>query len=208
MSDESLLDRLRTAYDAAAAQRNAASVEPWKAAERDVFLARLRAERARTLLEIGAGPGVHGAWFRDQGLNVVCTDLSPEHVRLCREKGLEAHEAPFADLGTVFGERRFDAVFALNCLLHVPRTELLATLKEIHAVVRPGGLVYWGQYGGEDWEGIQEHDQYEPKRFFASLAESTMRGFTEAAGFRVEHATRVPVDRDGRFEFLALTLRV
>ncbi len=207
MSDESLLDRLRTAYDAGAAQRNAASVEPWKATERDVFLARLRTEGCRTLLEIGSGPGVHGAWFRDQGLAVVCTDLSPEHVRLCREKGLEAHEVAFADLGAVFGERRFDAVFALNCLLHVPRTELLATLNEVRAVVRRGGLVYWGQYGGEDWEGIQEHDQYEPKRFFAYLAESTMREFAEAAGFNVEHISRVPVDREGRFEFLAFTLR-
>lgn len=207
MSDEFLLDRLRTAYDGAAAQRNAASVEPWKAAERDGFLARLRAEGVRTLLEIGSGPGMHGAWFRDQGLRVVCTDLSPEHVRLCREKGLDAHEAAFADLGAALGERRFDAVFALNCLLHVPRTDLLATLNEVHTVVRPGGLVYWGQYGGEDWEGIQEHDQYEPKRFFAYLAESTMRQFAGAAGFSVEHFGRVPVDREGRFEFLALTLR-
>lgn len=67
--------------------------------------------------------------------------------------------------------------------------------------------MFWGQYGGEDWEGIPENVTYEPKRFFAYLAESTMRESAATAGFAVEHFSRLPVHRQGRFEFLALILR-
>ncbi|TMD70000.1 MAG: class I SAM-dependent methyltransferase [Chloroflexi bacterium] len=43
------------------------------------------------MLEIGAGTGNDSLFFRDNGLHVVCTDLSPAMVDLCTEKGLEAY---------------------------------------------------------------------------------------------------------------------
>ena len=53
-------------------------------------MALLRSEEVRTLLELGAGPGKDGEFFRDSGLEMVCTDLSPKMVALCASKGLAA----------------------------------------------------------------------------------------------------------------------
>ncbi|MBA3704177.1 MAG: class I SAM-dependent methyltransferase, partial [Rubrobacteraceae bacterium] len=78
---------LRESYDSKARERNLRPVQPWKAEERLCFLAMLRSEGARALLELGAGPGKDGEFFRDHGLDVVCTDLSPEMIELCEIKG-------------------------------------------------------------------------------------------------------------------------
>lgn len=55
-------------------------------------------------------------------LQVVATDLSPAMVGFCRQKGLDAHVMDFLHLDFPAGS--FDAVYALNCLLHVPNADL------------------------------------------------------------------------------------
>jgi SAM-dependent methyltransferase len=89
MSD-ALRNNLRRAYAAQAGARDQRRIQPWKLAERNAFIARLQAEGKTTLLEIGAGPGRDGRHFRQQALAVVCTDLSPAMIHLCRQKGLDA----------------------------------------------------------------------------------------------------------------------
>ena len=158
--EQTLRTQLREAYDRTAREREAASIEPWKSEERAQFLQRLREERKRTLLELGAGPGRDSKFFQDNGLAVVCTDLSPAMVELCRQKGLAAHVMDFGNLQLPAGS--FDAVYALNCLLHLPKHELPPVLRTIETLLTPNGLFYMGVYGGYDFEGIWEQDTYEP----------------------------------------------
>jgi 2-polyprenyl-3-methyl-5-hydroxy-6-metoxy-1,4-benzoquinol methylase len=119
-------DALRIAYNAAAGERDSRTPEAWKIRERERYLEVLRAEGAKTLLEVGAGPGIMSAWFAEQGLKVVATDLSPVMVEHCRAKGLEAYEMEFLNLKF---DEPFDAAFGMNCLLHVPRSELRTSLE-------------------------------------------------------------------------------
>lgn len=201
---EDVLESLRQAYDQGAGQREAADLSDWKIAERQEFLTLLRAEDKRTLLEIGAGPGHFSAWFRDQGLDVTCTDLSPEMVALCRAKGLRAHVMDFLHLD--FPPASFDAVFALNCLLHVPGADLDRVLAAVHRLLRPGGLFFYGVYGGYPFEGIFPDDQHEPKRYFVFYPDDELRrrvaGLFDEVSFRV-----IPVEGENRSHFQSLTLR-
>jgi len=186
---------LREAYDRHAEERDGGGIQDWKIAERDRFLAALRETKAETLLEIGAGPGRDSLFFAERGLRVTAVDLSPEMVRLCRDKGLDAREMDMAELD--FPDGSFDAVYALNCLLHIPKAELGAVLREIRRVLKPGGLFYMGVYGGIDSEGVWEQDVYEPKRFFAMYEDDAMR---EAVGsvFEVAHFGVVKLAEGGR----------
>jgi len=157
--------RNRAAYDAMAETRDRRALPTWKISERQrVIDAFLHAE-VREVLEIGAGPGTDAQAFVAAGLAMTCADLSPVSVRLCRDKGLEAVVMDFGDLR--FPDERFDAVYANNCLLHVPAAELLGVLREIRRVLRPGGLFFYGTYGGRDHEGIYAKDAYRPQRFFS-----------------------------------------
>ena len=143
---------LRQAYGpAAAAERDGRKKETFKLDERRRFLDLLRDRGAASLLEVGAGTGHDSLYFQEQGLRVLCTDLSPAMVEFCRAKGLDARVADFLGLGVP--PASFDAVYALNCLLHVPTPDLPRVLAAIGDVLVPGGLFYAGTWGGADEEG-------------------------------------------------------
>ena len=199
-----LLPQLRQAYDRAVRERDAKSKAPWKLQERARFLALLLAEGKRSFLEIGAGTGQDSLFFQENGLQVTATDLSEENVRRCRRKGLCAHVADFAQLD--LPEAPFDAVYAINCLLHVPRADLPTILEGIRALLRPGGLFYWGQYGGRDEEGVYQGDHYQPKRFFSFLADDGIQVVAQSH-FDLVRWQHVPLEDEADLHFQSLTLR-
>jgi len=195
-------DDLRRAYDGAVDRRDAAVKAPWKRGARRAFRDRLGAEGHTRLLEVGAGTGQDSLYFQEQGLDVVAVDLSPSMVARCRDKGLDARVMDIArpDLPPA----SFDAVYAMNSLLHVPNADLPDVLAAIREVLRPGGLFWFGQYGGFGDEGVADKDTHDPPRFFAWRTAEQLRRYAREAFDVVDHH-RIPV-ADGE-HFHSLTLR-
>jgi SAM-dependent methyltransferase len=165
---------LRQAYGpAAAAERDGKGKVAFKVGERQRFLGYLRERDATSLLEVGAGTGHDSLYFQEHGLRVLCTDLSLAMVELCRAKGLDARVADFLSLGVP--PASFDAVYALNCLLHVPTPDFPRVLAAIAEVLVPGGLLYVGTWGGADEEGPMRDDHHAVPRFFALRSDERMR---------------------------------
>jgi SAM-dependent methyltransferase len=198
---QDVLGSLRTAYDGRAEWRDQQEKAPWKLAERQQFLGRLLDDGGGRLLEIGAGPGHDSAYFASHGLQVVATDLSPAMVALCRRKGLDAHVMDFLHLD--FPAGFFDAVYALNCLLHVPNADLPRVLAAVRAVLRPGGWLYLGVYGGNGGEGTSRNDLHEPARFFSWRTDEQIRQFVTQYFTLFDFHVIAP----GRMHFQSLTLR-
>ena len=199
---DEVLGPLRAAYDARAAWRDGQGKEPWKLTERQAFRERL-APGAR-LLEIGAGTGQDSAYFQAEGFAVVAADLSAAMVEHCRAKGIEAQVMDALHLSVPVGS--FDAVFAMNCLLHVPNHDLPAVLAAVRAVLRPGGLFFVGVYGGEQSaEGPLDDDRHVPPRFFSWRTDEQLLGF--AADARFDVVDFHPVDTHRGYRFQSLTLR-
>lgn len=200
-----VVPNLRTAYDAMVAEREGKTLYSWKVAERARFLAMIQAEGKRTLLEIGVGAGRDSLFFQEQGMTVTAVDLSPAMVARCREKGIAAQVVDFAGLEAYFGADHFDAIYGINCLLHVPKVDLPPILRQIRTILRPDGLFYWGQYGGVDQEGVWEGDHYAPKRFFARYTDEQFQRLG-AAHFSLEAFTLIPKG-EGEGTFHAMILR-
>jgi SAM-dependent methyltransferase len=199
---DEVLGPLREAYDGGAAWRDGVDKEQWKLAERQAFRERL-APGAR-LLEIGAGTGQDSSYFQREGFGVVAADLSPGMVERCRAKGIEAHVMDFLHLDFPAGS--FDAVFAMNCLLHVPNHDLPAVLAVVRSILRPDGLFLVGVYGGnESAEGPLDDDGHVPPRFFSWRTDEQLLGF--AAGARFDVVDFHSVDTDRGYRFQSLTLR-
>jgi SAM-dependent methyltransferase len=122
-------------------------------------------------------------------------------VALCQSKGIDARVMDFLHLD--FPPESFDAVYALNCLLHVPNADLPLVLTAIRALLRPGGLFFLGVYQGDGSEGIHERDRHEPQRFFSCRTDEQIQSYVrkcfEIVDFRVIQADEVP--------FQSLTLR-
>jgi SAM-dependent methyltransferase len=199
--DEKII--LKQAYNNFAEHRERTDIEPWKWEERERFLNHLRQEGRASLLEIGAGTGRDSLYFQQQGLVVTSVDLSDEMIKLCKEKGLNAHMMDFHQLD--FPDETFDAIYALNCLLHVPKAKLDEVLQEIRRVLKPDGLFFCGVYGGQETEGIWEKDFYEPKRFFSMFHDEAIIKVVERR-FQVEDFHTVDMGQ-GAPHFQSILLR-
>jgi SAM-dependent methyltransferase len=200
-----LRNNLRVSYDRKAHERDHATPQAWKVTERRHFLELLQQQHTHTLLELGAGTGRDGKFFQDHGLEVTCIDLSPAMVDLCRQKGLTACVMDFGDLQ--FPANSFEAVYALNCLLHLPKHELPTVLQAIDTVLIPTGLFYMGMYGGYDQEGIWAEDTYEPRRFFAFYSDAHLQQVVTQV-FEVLSFKRIPLSGEsGALHFQSVILR-
>lgn len=200
-----LLDDLRTAYDRGAERRDRTAKQAWKIAERKAFLGLLCEVGARRLLEIGAGTGYDSAFFAENGLDVVAVDLSPAMVAKCREKGLDARVVDFTGLAETFQPGSFDAVWSMNCLLHVPSADLPPIVRQIRSVLRPDGLFYFGTWGGDGTEEVLADDSHDPPRFFAWRTMTQLEGAVDES-FVVQDARTIVPD-GSTYPFHGLTLR-
>lgn len=123
-----------------AGERDKLRMSEWKKGERDVFERFILKRESKNLLEVGAGTGQDSLYFQELGLEVTSVDLSTEMVKLCKEKGLNAKEMSVFDLE--FPDNTFDAIWSLNCLLHITKEELPRALHEIKRVLKPNGIFY------------------------------------------------------------------
>ena len=135
-------NRLIEAYEKHALDRDAASPRGFKEPEKEAFLEYLEAENRGSILEIGCGTGRDARFFQERGFDVFAVDQAPTMVKLCREKGVSADVLDCYDLGRI--ERTFDAVFSMNCLLHIPGRDLVHVLGLISERMRDGRLFYLG----------------------------------------------------------------
>ncbi|MFC4559272.1 class I SAM-dependent methyltransferase [Virgibacillus kekensis] len=203
--DKSFEQKIKDSYNEKAIERDGHEIQSWKAKEREVFLGYLKKEKVDSLLEIGAGTGKDSLYFKEQGLNTFSTDISAEMIRLCGKKGLQAEVMNFAELG--FPDNHFDSIWALNCLLHVPKNEISDVLKELTRVLKTSGLFYFGVYGGRNQEGIWEDDAYSPKRFFSFFEDDSLKALL-AKFFIIEYFNVVPKEVvGGEFHFQSVILR-
>lgn len=165
MKNHSLRNNLRESYNNHAHERESSTMEEWKVGERFNFLLAMQKASKKNLLEIGAGTGCDSKFFQDQGLSVICIDLSPVMIELCRKKGLTAY---VMDIGAIdFPENSFDAIYSMNSMLHLTKEEFPKVLNQISTLLRDDGMFYLGMYGGDDREGVWENDSYVPQRFFS-----------------------------------------
>jgi SAM-dependent methyltransferase len=193
-----VISELRNTYDSQAENRNAHNISDWKSVERQRFLEELQQAGKTSLLEIGSGPGREGKFFQNQGLQVICTDLSSNMVALCQAKGLEAHVMDVLSLD--FPEASFDSAFSLNAMLHVPKADIDEALQKIRHVLKLSGLFYLGVYGSSEFEGIWAEDDYDPPRFFSLFTDQDMLRLVSRY-FELVYFRQVRYNSDGRYHF-------
>ena len=167
-------------YDQEAASRLGRTGGERRHAAREAFINRLHSEARTTLLEIGTGAGHDAFAFQQAGLTVAGIDLSEEHVRICRDRGIDARQASLFDIP--FEDRAFQAGWTMSTLLHVPNDRIQAALDEVTRVLEPGAPLAIGVWGGHDGEEIRDDDRFEPKRFFSSRSDDRWRAILERHG--------------------------
>lgn len=176
------LDSLRLAYDGDARNRNTIEDLQWRTGVLERWLDDL--PRSPRLLELGPGTGQLARRAAELGARVHAIDLSGENVAYCRQRGISAEVGDFRKLSSAEGLGAFDGVYAINALLHVPRTEHASVVASARGCLVPGGSLLIVNWGGRDIEGIYADDTCVPPRYFSHYDDAGFFGL-EFAGFEV-----------------------
>lgn len=168
--------QLKKAYDKDAKRRDQAEGkrDKWKLSLRKKFVNLLKDKNKKTILELGSGAGLDAKYFKDEGFDVLATDLSIGMVEMCKKRGLKAKVADLYHLASL--KRKFDAIFSMNVLLHVPRKDLNKVLDNIARSLNDGGIFFYGVYGGYDKEEtFVDKTKMGLPRFFSFLSDKTLQ---------------------------------
>ncbi|MDH0336216.1 class I SAM-dependent methyltransferase [Metapseudomonas otitidis] len=136
------------------------------------------------ILDFGCGPGRDLQTFRRLGHRPVGLDGTARFVEMARaDAGCEVWQQNFLTLE--LPAERFDGVFANASLFHVPLQELPRVLGQLHATLRPGGVLFSSNPRGQNEEG------WNGQRYGAWHDYARWRELLEAAGFQaLEHYYR------------------
>ena len=105
------------------------------------LLRHLRGTPPLRILDFGCGPGRDLAAFRSLGHEPIGLEGSPPLAAMARKhSGCEVWEQDF--LALKLPADRFDGIFANASLFHVPCQELPRVLSELHAALKPDGVLF------------------------------------------------------------------
>jgi SAM-dependent methyltransferase len=134
----------------------------------------------KKILDLGAGPGNHAAYFKSCGYDVTCFDISEEMLRLCREKGLNSVKGDIEKIDFV---EEFDGIWAYASLLHVPKNKVADVLNKMAKATKKDGVIGIAlkEGKGEDYE---EDERYPgTKRWFSYYQQEELESLFDEAGF-------------------------
>jgi SAM-dependent methyltransferase len=118
----------------------------------DALLEHIEASPPFRILDFGCGPGRDLAAFTRLGHLAIGLEGAAQFAAMARvATGCEVWEQDFLKLDLPAG--RFDGVFANAALFHVPAQELPRVLRELHATLKPGGVLFSSNPHGDNSEG-------------------------------------------------------
>jgi SAM-dependent methyltransferase len=104
------------------------------------------------LLDFGCGPGRDLKAFKDMGHQPTGLEGAVALAAMARShSGCEVLEQNFLNLD--LPSSHFDGVFANAVLFHVPSLALPQVLRQLHATLKPGGVLFSSNPRGEGQEG-------------------------------------------------------
>ena len=128
------------------------------------------------LLDFGCGPGRDLKTFKALGHRATGLEGSAQLAVLARaHSGCTVLEQNFLKLDLPNGH--FDGVFANAALFHVPRQELPRVLLELHAALKPNGVLFSSNPRGDGQEG------WNGDRYGVFYNWDTWSDYLTAAGF-------------------------
>ena len=128
------------------------------------------------LLDFGCGPGRDLKTFKELGHRPTGLEGSARLAAMARDySGCPVLEQNFLELD--LPDAHFDGVFANAVLFHVPSLALPRVLGQLHATLRPGGVLFSSNPRGDGQEG------WNGERYGVFHDWPTWRDYLLAAGF-------------------------
>ena len=157
----------------------------------EALLRHMRGASPLRILDFGCGPGRDLAVFRALGHEPIGLEGSQQFATMAREhSGCEVWNQNFLDLK--LPSLHFDGIFANASLFHVPSQALPRVLSELHASLKPDGVLFASNPRGSNEEGWNRgrygayHDLESWRVFMKMAAFSELEHYYRPSGLPLE----------------------
>ncbi len=147
-----------------------------------------RQTRAGLVCDIGCGPGHVARYLHDAGAKVIGLDLSPRMLEVARELNPAIPFEAGDMFALPFADEALAGIAAFYAIVNIPEPSLPAVFRELHRVLRAGGLLLIAFHtGGESLFVDELWGQRITMNFHFFETQSIERLLT-AAGFTLEQS--------------------
>jgi SAM-dependent methyltransferase len=144
----------------------------------NALLKHIRSAAPYTILDFGCGPGRDLRSLTRLGHRAIGLEGAASFAAMARaDAGCTVWEQDFLKLD--LPEAYFDGVFANASLFHVPAQELPRVLRQLHATLKPGGVLFSSNPRGQNEESWRSGRYGSYHDLIAWRAYLTGAGFTE-----------------------------
>lgn len=171
-------------------------LHPGKRWEYPWALARASLSAGATVLDAGAGDSIFPVYLAKQGHAVTAVDLTLDGT-LGERHRVEINYLAASMTALPLPSSRFDAVFCISVIEHLPESEVPRALDELRRVLRPGGSLllttdYYDDAEAEVWHRSPGREFRVDWRIFDE--DRLRRLILDAPGWRVEGELDLDVD--------------
>lgn len=136
--------------------------------------------------DVGCGPGHVTHYLHERGVDIAGIDLSAGMVDRARRlnPGIVFRRGDMGALDTPDGS--WAAIVLFYSIIHIPRPDVVAVLRELRRALRPGGLLFMAFHIGSETIHRDEWWGHAVNVDYLLFTSDEMTGYLRAAGFEVE----------------------
>jgi len=134
------------------------------------------------VLDAGCGAGVPVTKYLSQFFRVTGIDFSAAQIELASRLVPDAEFLCQDITELTFPEESFDAICSYYAIIHIPRQEHRALIRNFHRMLKPAGLLLVGM-GASDIEAIVDEDFFGSRMYWSHYDASANLRMVQECGF-------------------------
>jgi ubiquinone/menaquinone biosynthesis C-methylase UbiE len=136
--------------------------------------------------DMGCGPGQIAHYLHQQGVQVCGVDLSLAMVERARQLTPEVEFRQGDMMALEVPDKSWAGIAAFYSIIHIPKGDTVAALRELQRVLRPGGLLLLAFHIGPETIHLDEWWGQKVSVDFFHFHSDEMAGYLREAGFEIE----------------------
>jgi SAM-dependent methyltransferase len=138
------------------------------------------------ICDLGCGPGQIARYLHRCGVATLGVDLSPQMVAEARRLNpdIPFHQGDMLSLPDP--DESWGGIAVFYCIIHIPREKVVAALREMRRVLKPGGALLITFHIGNEVRHIEEWWEKRVNLDFAYYLPGELEAWLREAGFQLE----------------------
>ena len=136
--------------------------------------------------DLGCGPGQVARYLRGRGADVFGIDLSPAMIERAKREhpGIEFQVGDMRAL--TLPDEQLGGIAAFYSLIHIPRADVTAVLRELRRVLQPEGILLISFHRGDEVRHFDQLWELPVSLDYVFFQRNEMVGYLQDAGFVIQ----------------------